>query len=476
MPDTMSHWIKTFTDCELPVLYKSKHRLYELQENEQDITVTVLAEIARQDPGFSISILRHAGRSKKKEITTLSHAISLISIPLVIKMLTDLQALEKTLDKKTVSKIMNTYSFLHQTAYMAKEWSILRKESENNEIFTAGLNRGFLRFMLYLIDPDKAIELEKIYLTPDDNHKTKEKELLGNNVDAISEAIAKSWKLPELICESFSGKHHNPKITGIRLATELIHHIHTYSSIQYPEELIERIATYIRTPLNLAPGKINKIIVGILHNSHGFLPKQPLLRIFMSYPASINKPLKPIIDSSYQRKKILSECIKLIRSDTSEKTNKQLIDLSLKALREGGGFSRVLFMSFQTNENQLKLISRAFDNDIPDIKQLSIDLDLNKIFQQLLKKEQLLSITSKNQHKYNDLLPKALRPLTSSATIIVNSFYIKDKPVGCFFVDHGKKVQQLTSNDLKLFRFICAELKAGILSSLNNKRQSKKVA
>ena len=65
MADTLSNWIKTFSDCEIPVLYKSKHRLYDLRNNEQDITVTVLAEIARQDPGFSISLLRHAGRSKK---------------------------------------------------------------------------------------------------------------------------------------------------------------------------------------------------------------------------------------------------------------------------------------------------------------------------------------------------------------------------------------------------------------------------
>lgn len=65
MADTLSNWINAFSACEIPVLYKSKHRVYELRKNEQDITVTVLAEIARQDPGFSISLLRHAGRSKK---------------------------------------------------------------------------------------------------------------------------------------------------------------------------------------------------------------------------------------------------------------------------------------------------------------------------------------------------------------------------------------------------------------------------
>ncbi|MCZ6802662.1 MAG: hypothetical protein O7D86_01680 [Proteobacteria bacterium] len=140
MADTLSHWIKAFSDCEIPVLYKSKRRIHDLQENEQDITVSVLTEVARLDPGFSISLLRHIGRSTKKEITTLSHAISLISIPLVIKMLNDLPTLEEVLDENTVPGILNEYFRQYQTAFMAREWSVLRKESENNEIYTATLN------------------------------------------------------------------------------------------------------------------------------------------------------------------------------------------------------------------------------------------------------------------------------------------------------------------------------------------------
>ncbi|MEO1925975.1 MAG: hypothetical protein ABGY08_08325, partial [Gammaproteobacteria bacterium] len=101
MANKLSDWIKAFSNCEIPVLYQSKRRIHELQEDEQDITVTVLADIARQDPGFSIHLLRHVGRASKKEITSIYHAITLISIPIVIKMLTDLPTLEKVLDKKT---------------------------------------------------------------------------------------------------------------------------------------------------------------------------------------------------------------------------------------------------------------------------------------------------------------------------------------------------------------------------------------
>jgi HD-like signal output (HDOD) protein len=476
MADTLSHWTKAFSDCEIPVLYKSKYRVYELQKNEQDITVTVLAEIARQDPGFSISLLRHAGRSKKKEITTLSHAISLISIPLVIKMLTDLPALEKVLDKKTISKILHIYAYQHQTACMAKQWSIMRKESENNEIFTAGLNRSFLSFMLYLIEPDKANQVEKIYFSEDEDYICKEKDLLGNSVDEISESIAKTWKLPELICESYSGQHHNPKITGIRLATELMHKIYTHSSIHYPEELINRIAEYIRIPADLAPGKLNQIIINSIRNSQRHLPYQPLLMMMMSYPSSIKKENRVNKIATTPGKTVLLDCIKLLRSNSSNRSARELIEIAVKAMKDGIGFSRVIFMSYDSCEKSLKVKFQSIENNLPNLKQLNISIDLNKLFNQLLRKEQTLCINSKNQHKFSSILPDALRPMKPTATIIVNSFYVNNKVAGCFFVDHGQTNKQLSTNELQTFKSICTELKAAIESTIIKRKPARKVA
>ena len=481
MANTLSDWIKAFSDCEIPVLHKSKYRLYELQENDQDITVTVLTEIARQDPGFSISLLRYAGRSQKKEITTLYHAISLISIPLVIKMLTDLPELEKVLEKKTFLKILHIYAYQHQTACMAKQWSVMREEYENNEIFTAGLNCSFFSFMLHLIDPDKAHKVENIYFSANENYINKEKELLGNSVDEISESIAKNWKLPELICGSYSGKHHNPKITGIRLATELMQKIYAYSSVHYPDELIERVSEYIRVPVDIAPGKINKTIIETIRSSQQYLPYQPLLRIMMSYPSSIKKETKKIKTELKETKNqpeniIFLDCIKLLRSNDSNKSIRDLIEITIEAMKSGIGFSRVLFMPFDASEKCLNVKFQSLDNDIPDIKQLKISITLNKLFGQLLKKEQTLCINPKNQHKLSPLLPEKLRPMKPKASIILNSFYVHNKITGSFYVDHGKTDKQLSTNDLNLFKVICTELKTAIESSIRKNNAVKKVA
>jgi HD-like signal output (HDOD) protein len=477
MVKKISEWIKASSVCVIPVLYESKRKIHELQENEQDITISILADIARHDPGFSISLLRRAGRASKKEITTLSHAISLISIPLVIKLLTDSPELEKTIEKKYLSKIMDIYAYQFHIACMAKQWSILRKESENNENYTAALNHSFFNFMLYLIEPQTAIQVDNIYFSDPENYLKHEKNLLGHTVNEISESVAKNWNLPELIRESYNGKHHNPKITGTRLATELMHQIYSQTSVHYPEELLSRLAEYMRIPMKLVPSKLNSIIVNTIRDSYQDLPYQRLLLMMMSYPTSIKKePAKIEPVSKEIKNTVFPDAIKLLRMKDSSKSVRELIEITIKGLKEGIGFSRVLFMQFDKNENCLDVKFERQDKDHAKIKPLIISTDLNKLFSQLLKKEQTLCINPKNQHKYSHLLPEKLRPIKPAATIIVNSFYVSNKVTGCFFVDYGNTDNQLSANDLKLFKAICTELKTAIESTLIKKSPVKKVA
>ena len=326
--------INAANTCEFPVLSSSRRKLIALLDNEQNIKVNDLLEIARLDPGFSMTLLRHAGTKQEKEITTLSHAILLISIPQTVKILSKLPILERKLSPQIVSSMKQLYARQYLTAFIAREWSVLRKESETNELFTAGLNRGFFHFILYLIEPDKATNLEKILLTNKTEHLVQEQELFGKTINELSKEIADCWKLPELIRESYSGKHHNPKITGIRLASELVEWVYSNSSIQYPEKLISLIAEYIRKPVDQAPGVINKVIMNVFRQTHHKLPNQPLLRIFMSNTSTLTPSS---MAKNKDNKKTLSKYIKLLRS---HKSIRDSVEIAVKAMNQGIGFSR----------------------------------------------------------------------------------------------------------------------------------------
>ena len=475
MAKSLSEWIKIFSDCEIPVLHKSKRKIYDLQQEEKDITISILSDIARQDPGFAMTVLRHAGTSSKREITTVYHAISLISIPIVIKMLTDLPELEKVVDKKHYSKIIEIYTYQYHVACIAKDWSILRKEQEHHENFTAALNRSFFSFMLYLIDPALAKDIERVYFADPKKYLENEKKLLGNSVDEISEAIAKNWNLPELIRESYSGKHHNPKITGSRLASELMHQIYSNESIQYPESLIKQVAEYIRVATERAPGEINRVIINTIRQSYTYLPYQPLLTMVMAYP-SITKKQTNKSNEAKSENTIFSECNTRLQSIDSSNTAKDLIEITMKGLHDGLGFSRVVFMQMNRKENCLEVKFQSIAKDQTKIKPLRVSLELNKLYRQLVQKEQTLCINPKNQHKFVELLPEKLRPIRSNATIITNAFYANNKLIGCFFVDHGNLDNQVNNHELQSFKLICTSLKTAIESNLASRVPTKKVA
>ena len=52
MAKNLSTWVTAFSKVEIPILHKSKDRLFHLQNDECDITIPILTDIARQDPVF----------------------------------------------------------------------------------------------------------------------------------------------------------------------------------------------------------------------------------------------------------------------------------------------------------------------------------------------------------------------------------------------------------------------------------------
>ena len=196
----------------------------------------------------------------------------------------------------------------------------------------------------------------------------------------------------------------------------------------------------------------------------------------MSYSPSVEKETNLSEVIAPQRNNALSHYIKLLRSNNSNSTTHELIEIAVTAMKECIGFSRVVFMSYNTKEKSLKMYLHKINSDLPKLNHLSISLELNVLFNQLLKKEQTLCINSKNQHKFSNLLPAPLRPMRTNANIIINSFYVNNKVAGCMFVDHGQTDNSLTSNELQSFKSICTELKAAIESTIIKRKSAKRAA
>ena len=464
-------WVQKGTECQFPVLTATKRGLLRLLDNEENIKVDDLASLAHLDPGFAISLLREAGvRSRnKREITTLAHAILLLSIPQTIKLLHRSPELEKTIEPDLAHKIKRLYFYQHLTGRMARDWSLLRKESETREVLAAALNHDFVHLFLYLAATPIASELYNYRTTRLSELRQKETELLGCSVDELSTTLASEWNLPFLIRESFTDNHHNPKIQGIRLADELVQWMYIHKTFDYPEKLHQRVTAYMRLPADKSYRLINKTVVNVFRETHQKLPVGCVIRAFMSHPARIFEQTKPQPES---RKDILVNCLQQLREQPDNVSSIVPIKLVIDALHKALGLSRSAFLFFDADTNCLCNAVTAYDEESKQLKKVAISLELNKLFRKVMEKETLFVIHEKNQHKYLPHMPPGLRADGNNSAMLIHSISIAEDMRGCFIINHAVGTNIFSERELKAYKKVCNELKAA-LTLIEEKRKAK---
>ncbi len=456
--------------CLLPVLAKSKQSINELLENEEHIKVDDLLSVARLDPGFSIALLREAGMRQSREVTTLSHAILLLSIPASIALLNKQPVLEKTVRPELAALIKRRYFYQYMTATIARDWSVLRKESENNELFTAGLNHDFIQIILFLCETETALKLNEFTTSSLAELQKKEIELLGCSVDELSSKVAKAWKLPELIRESYKSNHHNPKINGIRLAHELVQWLQTHQSFDYPEALHDSIADYMRVPENKAHRMINRSVINVFRMTHGKFYGNSLIRAFMSHPLKLTKKQR----QQPSRKQILQDCLQRLGNDVAKLSIKDMFKLVTNSLSAALDLDYVAFFHFDPTQQHLTRPITVNSGNAITLASTTVSLELNKLFRQMMKKEQLLIIDNDNRHKYLPHLPPAFAALAENDFILIHSFFLNNKATGCFVIAFNNNKAVEFGRALAAYKRICKELKAALV--LRAKEQQIKVA
>ncbi len=473
MAKTLSEWVEQAGRCQFPVLASSKRKLSELLDNEENIKVDDLVNMARLDPGFSIGLLREAGiRSKRRrEITTLSHAILLLSIPATIDFFKRLPVLEQTVTPELAYKIKRLYFYQHLTGKLAMNWSMLRKESENNELFTAGVNHDFLYLVLYLTEFETAETLYHFSTSSLTMLEEKEQELLGNSVKELSKAISQHWHLPYLVRESYASQEHNPKLTGINLASELVQWLYVHKRYDYPDKLLERISAYMRSRDEKTHTLLNQTIISTFRHTHGKLPAGSSIRAFMSHPARLVEE-KPEPKPTLSRKQQLVNCVMKLRETDAQSSPAEPINEAMRTLHDVLGFSRSAFYFMNAEEDCLYSPVTANNAESRQLGKVIISLDLNKLFRRLMQKETLVMIHEGNKHKYMSHIPPGLLSGRDNEPMLLNSITINDKPYGCFVICHGSNKQQFSEPELKAYKTIRHELKKA-LNQLQNSHTSR---
>jgi len=250
--------LDAYTDCftrePIPVLKRTVQQLAALQENEDRIGGKQLAATVLSDPLMTLKLLsylaQHRSASQNHDITTIDRAVMMIGISPFFRIFADMPTLEARLADVPTALVgaLRVIARAKRASHYARDWAILRHDLDVEEITVAALLHDAADVLCWAFAPQLT---QRVYdmLRADRGLRSAlaQREVFGFTANEIQLALAKAWRMPELLVSLMSGADtSNPRIRTVQLANALARHtVRGWQNPAIPDDL-EAISALLR--------------------------------------------------------------------------------------------------------------------------------------------------------------------------------------------------------------------------------------
>ena len=207
----------------LPDIYLKLKELIE----DPDYTMAEVALLVSSDPGMSARFLRAVNSPLNRricEITTVSHAVSLLGIHQVHDIVLSAAVAEAFKGIKT--RVMNVKKYWQRSFYcavMAKQLALECEIFDSDRLFVIGLLHDIGHMFMYVAIPEES---QQAIIHAKEKEKPlykMERELLGFDYATVGGHVMGQWALPESFQEITSTHPEPDKADQFDLETALLH-------------------------------------------------------------------------------------------------------------------------------------------------------------------------------------------------------------------------------------------------------------
>ncbi|MBP9227171.1 MAG: HDOD domain-containing protein [Azonexus sp.] len=231
LPDIDS-WIAFFAQTDLPVLRNSVHELERLRTNAETANGRVLAGVILHDPLLTLRVLAyieaHRRERQTTDITTIDRAIMMIGITPFFRDFQNLPVAEEQLKEYLPALIglLKSIARARRALHWARDWAILRRDVDVDEITLATLLHDVAELMMWLFAPKLALQVRNAQLAqPHQRSATLQEEIYGVPLYRLKLALTEAWRLPALLAQLLDHRHaENPRVRNVKLAVDLARH------------------------------------------------------------------------------------------------------------------------------------------------------------------------------------------------------------------------------------------------------------
>lgn len=229
---SLDAYVALFSQGHLPVLRRTVRELDALREKEDEVNGRQISSVILGDPLMTLRLLSHLEvhrrQSQNHAITTIDRAVMMIGISPFFRLFKDLPTLEERLadTPSALIGVLGVIGRAKRAAHYAREWAIIRHDLDVEEITIAALLHDTADILCWAFAPALT---QRVYDMQRADRSLRsaiaQHEVFGFTAQEIQLALARKWKLPELLIRLMDeSQADNPRVRTVTLANALARH------------------------------------------------------------------------------------------------------------------------------------------------------------------------------------------------------------------------------------------------------------
>ncbi|MDP2822994.1 MAG: HDOD domain-containing protein [Sulfuritalea sp.] len=231
LPD-IEAWLAIFAESDLPVLQHTMNEIERLREDADHANGRLLGAVILHDPLLTLRVLAyiedHRRTRQTTDITTVDRAIMMIGITPFFRDFQNLSVAEDRLKAhpQALLGLLKTIYRARRAAHWARQWAIMRRDMDVDEITLATLLYDIAELMMWLFAPQMALQVRDAQRAePHKRSAIIQEEIYGVPLFQLKLALTETWRLPPLLIQLLDHRHaENPRVRNVKLAVDLARH------------------------------------------------------------------------------------------------------------------------------------------------------------------------------------------------------------------------------------------------------------
>ncbi len=469
-PVGLAAWTERISQEEMPVFSRTANDLSNLVSDEASHRSQLTSSIL-QDAAMTARVLRLANSTfynpSGQQLSTISRAVLVLGVNGLRNLCVSASLVDSLLKKNPREQLLKEMGRAFYAAALARSLAEARKDGSPEEVFVATLlyRLGEMAFWCFSKETAEAVEQEMR-----EREIPKEEAImhvLGFSLSELSETLAKSWKLGDLLQSSFQDTVKNDRAKQITLTNRLASALEHTDDNEEIKKLIGQIAKL--------SGSAEENVLKLVENASR--EAQQAARGLGAWAAAKRVPkytqtVEPAVEAKAPKKKEapppVEEVVEILQPDPllqlkilreltllrEQADFNSIIEIVLEGIYRGIGMDRAFFALLTPDRSHLRakfnlgasrtLLTERFD--------LAVGTNERHIFSQVIEKQLTLWIPeSKLQSSLQDV-PKGVQELLSNGAFLVTAAVVNGRPIGLFYADRQSSKRSLDSESFDCFR------------------------